>query len=165
LRPEKDDGSIRAPLSFFSDTNRLMEMISIVFGVSFRSRERLGSKILQGIPEVCSSRRCCALRSGPGVIRRTLVGTVFIGIFWIAPSVFAFASDQLRMVLFETVGDVFEEIRPRTTCLYSAASMLLRNLSAASHSFCSKPMLAELLFDLVDFARAMIRAAFVAEPF
>src|SRR5258706_15457678 len=30
-------------------------------------------------------------------------------------------------------------MRPRTTCLSSAASMLFRNLSAACKSFCSKP--------------------------
>src|SRR5437879_1839535 len=40
------------------------------------------------------------------------------------------------------------KIRPRTTCLYSAASMLLRSLSAASQSLASKPMLAlELFFE------------------
>src|SRR5947207_2236350 len=48
------------------------------------------------------------------------------------------------------------KMRPRTTCLYSAASMLLRNLSAASQSLASKPMLAELLkVVLLDFARAI----------
>src|SRR5437763_12067172 len=53
----------------------------------------------------------------------------------------------------------FRKIRPRTTCLYSAASMLLRNLSAASHNFCSKPMFAELLSEgLVDLARAICGA-------
>ena len=35
------------------------------------------------------------------------------------------------------------KMRPRTTCLYSAASMLLRSLSAASQSLASKPRLAE----------------------
>lgn len=34
------------------------------------------------------------------------------------------------------------KINPMTTCLYSAASILDRNLSAASHSLASKPMLA-----------------------
>src|SRR5690348_3628192 len=38
----------------------------------------------------------------------------------------------------------FRKIRPSTTCLYSAASMLLRSLSAASHSLASKPRLAPL---------------------
>jgi hypothetical protein len=58
------------------------------------------------------------------------------------------------------------KIRPRTTCLYSAASMFERSLSAASQSFASNPMFAEELFDdLVDLGRAMIRAAFVAERF
>src|SRR2546422_10414994 len=34
------------------------------------------------------------------------------------------------------------KIRPRTTCLYSAASMLLRSASAAAQSFCSNSRLA-----------------------
>src|SRR5581483_2964256 len=34
------------------------------------------------------------------------------------------------------------KMRPRTTCLYSAASMLLRRASAAAHSFASKPRFA-----------------------
>src|SRR6266540_7011055 len=57
------------------------------------------------------------------------------------------------------------KMRPRTTCLYSAASMLLRSLSAASQSLASKPMLAELLEDeFLDFPRA-IREATLAESF
>src|SRR5436190_5436537 len=56
------------------------------------------------------------------------------------------------------------KIRPRTTCLYSAASMLLRSLSAASQSFCSKPILAELLFDnLVDLSRGILWGGIVAK--
>src|SRR5437870_1869420 len=39
------------------------------------------------------------------------------------------------------------KIRPRTTCLYSAASMLERSLSAASQSFASKPSVAPLVVD------------------
>jgi hypothetical protein len=47
----------------------------------------------------------------------------------------------------------FKKIKPSTTCLYSAASILLRSLSAVSQSFCSKPMLAEELpDDLFDLA-------------
>ena len=38
-----------------------------------------------------------------------IFGAVFVGIFWIGAGVFAFARDELRMVFFETVGDVFEE--------------------------------------------------------
>ena len=46
----------------------------------------------------------------------------------------------------------FRKISPSTTCLYSAASMLLRSLSAASQSLASKPRLAPLpLVDLVAF--------------
>ena len=43
------------------------------------------------------------------------------------------------------------KIRPSTTCLYSAASMLLRSLSAVAQSLASKPRLAvvSLLFVLV----------------
>src|SRR5207237_1317807 len=48
------------------------------------------------------------------------------------------------------------KIRPRTTCLYSAASMLLRSLSAASQRLASKPTLAELFVDgLLDLERAI----------
>src|SRR6266536_105087 len=57
------------------------------------------------------------------------------------------------------------KMSPRTTCLYSAASMLLRSLSAASQSLASKPMLAELLEDeFLDFPRA-IREATLVESF
>ena len=38
--------------------------------------------------------------------------------------------------------ELAEKLRPRTTCLYSAASMLLRSLSAVSQSFASNPRLA-----------------------
>src|SRR5437899_8370427 len=47
------------------------------------------------------------------------------------------------------------KIRPRTTCLYSAASMLDRSLSAASQSLASKPMLAELLVFAAALARGI----------
>src|SRR5207247_909305 len=48
------------------------------------------------------------------------------------------------------------KMSPRTTCLYSAASMLLRSLSAASQSLASKPMVAEeVLSAETDFERAM----------
>jgi hypothetical protein len=43
----------------------------------------------------------------------------------------------------------FRKMRPRTTCLYSAASMLLRILSAAAHSVASKPRFAPFPFPLV----------------
>src|SRR5437773_7581042 len=41
------------------------------------------------------------------------------------------------------------KISPRTTCLYSAASMLLRSASAAAQSFASKPRLAPFWLLLV----------------
>lgn len=41
------------------------------------------------------------------------------------------------------------KIRPRTTCLHSAASMFERSASAACHNSRSKPRLAPLLFCLV----------------
>src|SRR3989442_1161294 len=51
----------------------------------------------------------------------------------------------------------FRKIRPSTTCLYSAASMWPRSLSAAAHSFCSKPRLAPLVavFSALLFAFAI----------
>ena len=42
----------------------------------------------------------------------------------------------------------FRKISPRTTCLYSAASMLLRILSAASQSLASNPRFAPVSFFL-----------------
>ena len=54
------------------------------------------------------------------------------------------------------------KMRPRTTCLYSAASMLLRSLSAASQSLASKPMLAEVFF-LAEPARGMRLRQFFIE--
>src|SRR6266571_9347345 len=55
----------------------------------------------------------------------------------------------------------FRKISPRTTCLYSAASMLLRSLSAASQSLASKPILAELFED--EFLDLAIEARRIAE--
>jgi hypothetical protein len=43
-------------------------------------------------------------------------------------------------------------IRPSRTCLYSAASMLLRSASAAAHSFASSPTDAESFFLVAFFA-------------
>src|SRR5205823_4741194 len=55
----------------------------------------------------------------------------------------------------------FRKMRPRTTCLYSAASMLLRSLSAASQSLASKPMLApDSVLLLVEPERAMKRQTY-----
>ena len=42
----------------------------------------------------------------------------------------------------------FRKMRPRTTCLYSAASMLLPSLSAVSQSLASKSRLADEEADL-----------------
>ena len=44
------------------------------------------------------------------------------------------------------------KISPRTTCLYSAASMLLRSASAACQSCCSKPTFAPLAFEALGLA-------------
>src|SRR5687767_75248 len=49
------------------------------------------------------------------------------------------------------------KIRPRTTCLYSAASMLLRSASAEAQSLASKPRLAVVSWFLV-FVFAMNQA-------
>src|SRR5690606_38423680 len=49
------------------------------------------------------------------------------------------------------------KMRPRTTCLYSAASMLPRNVSAAAQSLSLKPCLPLLEpFDLADFALVVV---------
>src|SRR5438105_613910 len=53
--------------------------------------------------------------------------------FWPSSSA-CFASKASEMYL--------RKIKPRTTCLYSAASMLLRRASAAAQSFASRPMVA-----------------------
>ena len=72
-------------------------------------------------------------------------------IFWVpkearwASNSACFASKASEMYL--------RKIRPRTTCLYSAASMLLRRASAAAQSFASK--LASLVVSVVDFFFAM----------
>ena len=55
-----------------------------------------------------------------------------------ASSSACFASKASEMYL--------RKIRPRTTCLYSAASMLLRSASAAAQSLASKPRLAVVSF-------------------
>src|SRR5882724_498481 len=69
-----------------------------------------------------------------------------------APSDFC---DSSSMCLASKASEMYlRKIRPRTTCLYSAASMLLRSASAACQSFASKPRLAEVLFaerDLLSF--------------
>ena len=51
------------------------------------------------------------------------------------------------------------KIRPSTTCLYSAASMLLRSLSAVSQSLASKPRLAVPLPDALGLRVARAGAA------
>lgn len=56
--------------------------------------------------------------------------------------VVALAGEELGAVLLEGVGDVFEEDEPEDDVLVSAASMLLRSLSAVSQSLASKPRLA-----------------------
>jgi len=71
-------------------------------------------------------------------------GKVLVLVLRIRVRVVALALDQLDVVLVKRVADVFEEDQTQTTCLYSAASMLFRSLSVASHSLASKPILAEL---------------------
>src|SRR5580704_3154838 len=66
-----------------------------------------------------------------------------------ASSSACFASNASEMYL--------RKIGPSTTCLYSAASMLLRSASAACHSFASKPSVAPLSLPLLfDRPRAII---------
>ena len=54
------------------------------------------------------------------------------------------------------------KISPSTTCLYSAASMLLRSLSAAAQSLASKPTMAADWLALSSFALRLVRFAFAA---
>lgn len=71
---------------------------------------------------------------------------------------------RCRRMAFSSRADsanCFRKINPRTTRL-SAASMLERSLSAASHSFASKPTLAVLWFELRD-ERAMTLRFYLAE--
>ena len=75
------------------------------------------------------------------------------------------------LILLATIGCskpsemYFRKISPSTTCLYSAASMLLRSLSAASQSVFWKPKLAPFwpsLFEAAfDFRFAMFGSVFV----
>ena len=75
-------------------------------------------------------------------------GAVFVGIFGIRRLRIRLCRRASLAWCSSKVSEMYlRKIRPRTTCLYSAASMLLRSLSAASQSLASKPRLAELLFD------------------
>src|SRR6202011_194831 len=58
----------------------------------------------------------------------------------------------------------FKKMRPRTTCLYSAASMLLRSLSAASQSLASKPRLAVEFREFFDPGRAICARTLLKTP-
>ncbi len=62
------------------------------------------------------------------------------------------------------------KMRPKTTCLYSAASMLLRKASAAAQSWTSKPRLAPVelpreAFAAAFFCRAMVFLALLRGGF
>jgi len=53
----------------------------------------------------------------------------------------------------------FRKMSPRTTCLYSAASMEPRRALAAAHSRASKPRVAEVITEVVLFViRGMARS-------
>jgi hypothetical protein len=54
------------------------------------------------------------------------------------------------VVLVEGIRDVLEEDQAENDGLYSAASMLLRSLPAASQSVASKPRFAEESLERVD---------------
>ena len=61
-----------------------------------------------------------ALEIGPargGWDPEDVLGAVFVGIFWIAAGVFAFARDKLRVMFLEAVGDVLEEDKPEYNVL------------------------------------------------
>ena len=56
------------------------------------------------------------------------------------------------------------KIRPRTTCLYSAASMLLRSASAACQSWASKPTVAPLALSAAFFGFGIRRSPYLPYP-
>lgn len=68
-----------------------------------------------------------------------ILSEVFVFVF----SVGVFVFFEFLVEFVEGVGDVLmylRKIRPRTTCLYSAASMLLRNLSAVAQRVFSRSL-------------------------
>ena len=85
-----------------------------------------------------------------------VLGAVFVGIFGVGPLALSASS---RWCISSKESEMYlRKISPRTTCLYSAASMLLRILSAASQSLASNPRLAPLPLDLPD----LVETAFLA---
>jgi hypothetical protein len=74
---------------------------------------------------------------------------VLVGIFGIGP--LRALGNQFAFFVSNASEMYLRKNRPRTTCLYSAASMLLRRASAAAQSLASKPRLAVPLgFFLAD---------------
>ena len=62
-------------------------------------------------------------------------------------SVYCLGSSKSLACFSSNASETYlRKIRPKTTCLYSAASILLRSLSAAAHSNASNPRLAPLPF-------------------
>ena len=77
----------------------------------------------------------------------------------LAPAYSPSPAIELRVVLFETVRDVLEEDEAQDDVLVFRRVHVAAQLVSASHSFCSKPMLAELLEDeFLDFLRAICEA-------
>ena len=65
-----------------------------------------------------------------------VLGAIFVGVFRVRAA--RLLGDELRVLLLERIRDVLEEDETqRTTCLYSAASMLPRSASAICQSCAS----------------------------
>ena len=74
--------------------------------------------------------------AGLGRYPENVLGAVLVRVFGVGTlGPFAF---EMGVHLLEGVGEMyFRKMRPRTTCLYSAASMLPRRASAMAHSSAS----------------------------
>jgi hypothetical protein len=94
---------------------------------------------------------------GLGGHPKNVLGLVFVRVFGIGPGVVALPGEELGAVS-KVLEMYLRKMKPRTTCLYSAASMLLRSMSAASQSLASRPLVA-VLGSLVVVGEVFRRAA------
>ena len=81
-------------------------------------------------------------------------GFGFIGIFGIGAGVVAFADDQLRVMLFEGVGDVLKKDKAKDDVLIFGRVNVAAELSAANQSLASKPIWAAELAAVFEEERA-----------
>ena len=79
---------------------------------------------------------------------KDVVGYVFIAIFGVGTGKFPSPAPKMARCVVKVSEMYLRKISLSTTCLYSAASILLRSLSAACHNVLSKPMVALFLGDV-----------------